>query len=114
MRVVYLAAPVRGNVAENVARAKRWLAWAWRIRDIVPIAPWLTPVELFAADADDDAAARELGLTRDCAVVAKCDELWLVGGRISDGMRREWVTAMERGVKVQDLTGLGDEPPGES
>ena len=111
MRVVYLAAPVAGAVAENVARAKRWLRWAWRIPDIVPIAPWLTPVELFAADADDDHEARELGLLRDCAVVARCDELWLVGGRISEGMRREAAAAARAGLVVTDLTGLGKEPP---
>ena len=114
MKVTYLAHPVAGDVVANVARAKRWLAWASRIEGIAPIAPWITPVELFAVDEDGDPAAREFWLARDCAVVAKCDELWLVGGRISDGMRREWVTAMERGVRVQDLTGLGAEPPGEA
>jgi hypothetical protein len=54
---------------------------------------------------------REDGLRRDCAVVAKCDEVWLVGGRISAGMLREATAARWAGRAVFDFTKLGDEPP---
>ena len=109
LRVVYLAHPVSGDVPGNLARARRWLAWAIAAHaDVAPIAPWITQCEV-QDDAHEKQRAR--GLRDDCAVVARCDELWLVGGRISAGMRLERVAAEDAGVLVVDLTRLGEEPP---
>lgn len=111
MRLIYLAHPVSGDVPGNLARAKRWLAWANRTcgPDAYVIAPWIANIE--AGEDDADPAARARGLRACCAVVEKCDELWLVGGRISDGMARERNTALVEMVTVRDLTAMGEEPP---
>jgi hypothetical protein len=43
---------------------------------------------------------RVLGLRRNYAVIEKCDELWLVGPRVSSGMRAEADYAERCGVSV--------------
>lgn len=107
MRTIYLAHPLAGDVASNLARARRWLQWAYRNhREVVVLAPWMHEVELLAED-DADPVVREAALRR-CAVVARlCDEVWLVGGRVTPGMEREAAAARF----VRDLTELGEEPP---
>ena len=108
MRVVYIAHPVKGDTAANIARAKRWLLWAAQHRDVSPVAPWIAAVEAVGGDASGE--ERELWLARDCAVVERCDELWLCGSHVSDGMRRELGAAMAAGVFVRDMTTPDGEP----
>ena len=79
----------------NRQRASRWVAWA-ASQGVAPVADW----------------TRAKGLAIDCALVARCDELWLVGGRISRGMQVEADAARAAGVMVVDRTDLGEEPPG--
>ena len=111
MKVIYLAHPVRGDVQNNLAKAKRWVKWATESHpDVAVVASWITECEVFN-DAEPD--QREKALQRDCAVLAKCDEVWLVGGVVSAGMRREKNHATRKGVYVRDLTSLGSEPPGD-
>ena len=112
MRVVYLAHPVSGAVSENLARAERWLRWACLADGVAPIAPWMEYVRLFAGDGDGDEIQRDRGISRSCDVAARCDELWLVGGEVSAGMRSEARFAAHHGVVIYDLTCLGGEPPG--
>ncbi len=50
--------------------------------------------------------------------IAMCREFWMVGGRISAGMNDEKETAegarhFPNGLRIVDLTWLGDEPPAE-
>lgn len=107
--VWYVAHPVVGDVAGNVARARRWLRW---LIDQEPLrafcCPWIPYVEVLP---DADAQQRERGLRDDEAMAARCDGIVLVGGRISSGMRREMLATAAAGGRVVDLTGLGAEPP---
>lgn len=104
--VIYMCHPVAGNVDSNISRALRWLAW---LRKSYPettfIAPWIAGI--LAGEDDDDPVQREAGLV-DCeAVIALCDAVILVGGRISSGMARE----RSGSRRVIDLTHMGEEPP---
>lgn len=121
--VLYMAAPLRPNAEElsahehapdpgatayqaNIKRAMRWLAWLRRsFPGTTFIAPWIASV-LAGAD-EHDPTQRAAGLIDDCAVVARCDGIVLVGGRESSGMTRE----AAHSARCWDLTGLGDEPP---
>ena len=112
MRVIYMAhhlgAPTREGMLENLARAKRWYVWIMKTFDVAIVADWIISCELF-----DDAvpAARALGLSMNSALVARCDEVWLVGGRISSGMEFEKECGDELEMRIMDLTFLGVEPP---
>jgi hypothetical protein len=114
MKLVYLAHPLSGDIAANLARAKRWLRWVLDLElPIAPIAPWIDIVEAWEqADAGkEDGYLRWRGLEMDLAVVERCDEIWLVGGTISTGMALERERALKHHLRVNDLTFLGPEPP---
>lgn len=113
-KVVYICHPVnagdRKGIAMNLARARRWLHWAIeRHPDCAFVMQWVLEVEVM--DNEQDREVRAAGLRRDLKLVERVDELWLVGGRVSDGMTLEAAHAREHGKRIVDLTGLGAEPP---
>jgi len=69
------------------------------------IAPWLVDVR----PDGETPGGRDKALVDCCEVVTRCDEVWLVGGFVSDGMLREAIQAKYS----RDLTWWGREPPGE-
>lgn len=105
-----MAHPVSGDVAANLERAKRWVRWIEESHpDVAVVASWITECEIWD---DDNQEHRDAGLARDLAVLARCDEVWLVGPAISRGMRIEADRARARGIPVLDLTIAGCvEPP---
>lgn len=106
MKVVYIAhplnAPTREGIEANRANAAKWCAWAAR-QGVAPVADWI----ILTGQWEESAANRELGLRIDLALVARCDAVWLVGGRVSSGMQLEADEARRLGVPVVDLTYLG-------
>jgi hypothetical protein len=109
MRVIYMAHPYGGD-PDNLLRAKRWMRWIEETQPIAVNASWILECEIW-----DDAKPeeREAGLQRDIANIRRCDEIWAVGGRISEGMKVEITAAAEYGIPLLDLTLAGDEPPDE-
>lgn len=115
MRVLYMCAPVSGDIAGNLARAKRWLRWlnaAPAYQDAAVICPWMTDLEVLPL-RDDGQEERERGMQKCEATAARCDGVILVGGRISNGMAREAAASRAAGKRVIDMTGIGftEEPP---
>ena len=124
MKVVYLAHPVAppcacgaecdefaalGPVDCNCTRARRWLRWAIDAHaDIAFCVPWLPYLDVLT---DDGGPVRARGLRDDVAMALRCDEIWLVGGRVSRGMAQERDAMAAAGKTVVDLTDLGHEPP---
>lgn len=53
--------------------------------------------------SDFDAAERDLGISLGLAWLMDCDEIWIIGDRISDGMRREIDKAKELDIPVKHL-----------
>ncbi len=109
MILVYMAHPVAPEAGEtiesNLASAKAHLRYLLAAHGDTHniVAPWITEVELFDDSIPEE---RELGLARCCDLSARCDEIWLVGPRISAGMFREKQAAEARGATVQDMTGI--------
>lgn len=102
--VVYFAHPVSGNVTDNIACAKRWLALLIELEPNVAFAaPWLPYVEVLD---DSIPPNRERGLRDNLAIARRCDGIVFCGTRVSDGMRREFDAVVNdaRGW-CSDLTG---------
>lgn len=50
---------------------------------------------------DNDPEQRELALFFGIVLLGKCDELWVFGGKVSPGMKRELAKARKRGKPVR-------------
>ena len=79
------------------------MAWAADL-GVAPIADWII------LSGQWDESRRDDGLRIDFALIERADELWQVGGRVSEGMALEAREAEVHGVVVFDLTALGEEP----
>jgi len=108
IRVVYMAHPVSGDVEANLARAKRWYKWITDNYKVGVVADWIINCEIYD---DSNPADREAGLLVCEEIASRCDEIWLVGGVVSNGMAREAEAAEAAGVTVVDLSAAGAEPP---
>lgn len=105
-KLVYIAHRLAGpEHAQNRASAAKWVAWAAVNMGVSPIADWI----ILSGELDE--SYRELGLECDLAAVERCEEVWLVGGVVSPGMRKEAMFARSRGIHVYDLSWMGPLPP---
>ena len=102
MKRVFVCSPYRGDVAANVALARE----ACRVVRALGDAQ-LAPHHIYPDLLDDgDAEERALGMAAGQAWLLAADEV-LVVGPVSDGMRAEIDTAIERGIPVR----YADAPP---
>ncbi len=105
--VVYVAHPYGGDPA-NLARARRWVRWL--NREFFPryafIAPWIDVCD----GVPETPWNRTAGIAFASREVAKADELWMVGGRVSDGMKDEAEAARFAQLPVRSFVCLGHEP----
>jgi hypothetical protein len=110
-KVVYLAhplsAPTREGIEANRKNAARWAAWLVVNFDVAIECTWV----VLTGELEETDDNRKLGLDCDLALVERCDELWMVGGRVSSGMQLESDHARGKGKRVVDLTALGRDVP---
>lgn len=107
MKVVYLCHPVSGDIEANLRSARDWVRWAETYHDVAIVASWIIECEIWD---DNNPTHRAAGLCRDLAVLERCDEVWLVGPRVSEGMQREANHGLDVGLEVYDYTGLAAPP----
>jgi hypothetical protein len=110
VKVVYIAHPLGDNPHKrqsNRAYAAQWCAWAAEHCGVCPVAMWIVLSGIW----HESKKYRNLGLSLDKVLLARCDEVWLVGGSISPGMAEEALAAQELSIPVIDLTDLGLYPP---
>ncbi len=107
MKVIYMAAalsPIDGETREgNIARAKKLYRDLCIDHEGLFLAGWILNCEVF----DESPEARFLGMQRNLRTIELCDELWMVGPRVSNGMQEEAEHAVKCCVVVHDRT---DEP----
>jgi hypothetical protein len=110
VKVVYIAHPLGDDPHKrqiNRTHAAQWCAWAAEHCRVCPVAMWVVLSGIWY----ESKKYRDLGLALDKVLLARCDEVWLVGGSISPGMAEEALAAQELSIPVLDLTALGDFPP---
>jgi hypothetical protein len=86
MRRVYIAHPVSGDIESNLELASSWVRWAVMEMEVCPLAPYLT---LCSALNDENEIERKIGFLQGLEQLKLCDELWVCGPTISEGMREE-------------------------
>ena len=99
--LVYICSPYAGDVERNTEKAKQYSRFAVFERDAIAFAPHLLlPLYL----SDDDPEERELALFMDIVFLGKCNELWVFGEIITNGMQREIEKAKKRRMKIRYFT----------
>jgi hypothetical protein len=95
--LVYIASPFTEETESNISKARSYCRFAVT-RGCMPIAPHL----LYPQFMDEsDAAQRVLGLRFALILLGKCDELWVFGERVSEGMAGEIANAKKRGMPIK-------------
>ena len=104
---VFICSPFhpRGDTARQRAedlRHNRHLAWLgceYAVRQgYLPMAPHLFFPAFLSEDVSEE---RETGIQFGLEWLNGCDELWIIGSRISEGMKREIAIAGELGIPVK-------------
>lgn len=107
-KLVYICAPLRGDVEENIEFARQKAQEVFRAGDI-PVCPHL----MFPPIADpenpiQDQAARDMGLR----LVESCQQVNVYGLKWTQGMQAEIDYAMDMGIPVKtDQKELGRRTP---
>jgi hypothetical protein len=110
MRSIYVAHPLGAGTdrEQNRANAARWCGWIAKTFRVATVADWI----VLSGVWDESPENRALGLEIDKALIERCDELWMVGGRVSEGMAIEAAHARGQTTIVRDFTKwLGYTPP---
>lgn len=94
---VFICSPFAGDVAGNIHKAIRYMRFAIA-KGSIPFAPHLLYPQVLD---EDDPADRELGLTLGTAWIINCDEIWVFGRQITDGMAREIAKAMKHDIPIR-------------
>ncbi|MEM5767718.1 MAG: DUF4406 domain-containing protein [Bacillota bacterium] len=106
--LVYICSPYAGEVEYNINRARGYCRLAVS-KGYIPLAPHLHYPQFMD---DDDREQRQLGLFFALVLLGKCDEMWVFGSRISEGMAREIDAAERRGILIRRFNDKGEEEPG--
>jgi hypothetical protein len=98
LKIVYIASPYHADtpaeMEENRQAALSYCGEVYRLgrlsgHKIIPV----TPIGLFPYLDDDKPEERRQALRMGAALLSKCDELWVAGSHVSEGMRGEIRTA---------------------
>lgn len=99
MKRVYVCAPLGGNIEENLKKVKKYTAYALRC-GTAPVVP-----HFYAECLDDnDPKNRELGLAAGMSLLWLCDEVWVFGDTVADGMIAELKFCKNLNIRIRYIT----------
>lgn len=84
MRKVYICAPLGGNVDKNLQKVKDYTRYALMC-GAAPVVPHFYALCL----NDRNPKEREIGMTAGLSLLWFCDELWIFGDEVTEGMKSE-------------------------
>ena len=97
MKYVFICSPLSGDIEGNMDNARKYCALAIR-RGFVPFAPHI----YFPQFLDDSIPAeRNIGLAAAKMWVSLCEEMWVFGPYISEGMSGEIELAKRSGISIR-------------
>jgi hypothetical protein len=96
MKKVYIAAPLAGDVAGNIEKAKEYARYAFEC-GVTPVIPHFYALIL----NDSNLSERELGLKAGRSLIWAVDEIWCFGGVVTSGMKDELALARQLNITVR-------------
>lgn len=102
---IYICSPLKADTSEgilnNMERARRYMFYAQSNLGVTAHAPHAyLPIIL----NDNILSERELALRFGIKILEKCDELYVCGTRISNGMRNEISYAASHNIKIRTFS----------
>ena len=99
MRKVYVCAPLGGNVESNLKKVRTYTEYALRC-GTAPVVP-----HFYAECLDDNNPKdREVGLAAGMSLLWLCDEVWVFGDTVTDGMRAELKFGKNLNIRIRYIT----------
>ena len=99
MRKVYVCAPLGGNIEQNLKKVKTYTEYALRC-GTAPVVP-----HFYALCLDDNVPKdREIGLAAGMSLLWLCDEVWVFGDTVTEGMRAELKFCKNLNIRVRKIT----------
>lgn len=96
--LVYICSPYSGDVEKNTYQARAYSRFAVA-KHAIPVAPHLLYPQFM-----DEETERELALFMGIVLMGKCDEVWVFGGTVSEGMAAEIARAKKQRRKIRYFT----------
>lgn len=96
--LVYICSPFAGDMEGNTAKAKMYSRFAVD-NGAIPLAPHLL-LPLFMQEETE----RELAMFMNMVFLGRCEELWVFGGFISEGMQVEISKAQKKNMTIRYFT----------
>ena len=93
-KLIYVCSPVKGDIEENITRAKDYCKTVL-IMGYIPIAPHVAFDGILNDKVQQE---RETALAIGLELVKRCDEVWVFGNVISEGMQGEIELAKQIGI----------------
>lgn len=98
MKKVYICAPLGGDVEGNVKRAKEYARYALKC-GTAPVVP-----HFYALCLNDNVPEeRALGMSAGMSLLWFCDELWIFGDEVTEGMAAEIQFCKNLNVKTRNI-----------
>ena len=99
MKKVYICAPLGGNVAENLEKVKTYAKYAL-ICGTAPVVPHFYALCL----NDNIPKEREIGMAAGLSLLWFCDEMWIFGDEVSEGMRGEIQFCKNLNIRMKNIS----------
>lgn len=96
--LVYVCSPYRGDIENNISNARKYSRFTFNKKNI-PITPHLLYPQFLN---DDDLFERNIAIHKiNYVLLGLCQEVWVFGDAISDGMKREILIAKKRKKRIR-------------
>ena len=98
MKKVYICSPLGGDIKGNLEKVKRYTRYALMC-GTAPVVP-----HFYALCLDDNKQKeREVGLAAGLRMLWFCDELWLFGDEVTEGMQMELNFCKNLNIKIKRI-----------
>lgn len=98
MKKVYICSPLGGDVEENLKRVRRYTRYAL-LCGTAPVVP-----HFYALCLDDNnRKERETGMAAGLSLLWFCDEMWIFGDEVTEGMAAEIRFCKNLNVKTRKI-----------
>jgi len=95
---IYVCSALRGDMEQNMARARCYCRYVADEHGYLPVAPHIYFMQFLNDDIPEE---REFGIQAGLLLLSGCDELWYFGDTITRGMTEEINFAIRHGIPVK-------------